>query len=51
MWRGQCTSNPEQIERVVRRNAEMDARIGAETGPMTPWLVHELRSHGLEVMP
>ena len=49
VWRGQCTSNPEQIERVVRRHAEDDARIGIETGPMTPWLVHELRSRGLDV--
>ncbi len=49
LWRGQCTSDPEQIERVVCRHAEGDARIGIETGPMTPWLVHELRARGLEV--
>ena len=49
LWRGQCTSDPEHIERVVRRHAEKDGRIGVETGPMTPWLVHELRSRGLEV--
>jgi len=49
VWRGQCTSDPEQIERAVCRHAEEDARIGIETGPMTPWLVHELRGRGLEV--
>ncbi|MBV8122394.1 MAG: IS110 family transposase [Alphaproteobacteria bacterium] len=49
LWRGQCTSDPEQIERTVRRHGGDDARIGIETGPMTPWLVHELRSHGLAV--
>ena len=49
LWRGQCTSDPEHIERVVRRHAEEDARIGIETSPMTPWLVHELRARGLEV--
>jgi transposase len=27
----------------VRRHAGDDANIGIETGPMTPWLVHELR--------
>jgi transposase len=43
LWRGQCMSDPEQIERAVRRHAEEDARVGIETGPMTPWLVHELR--------
>ena len=49
LWRGQCTSDPEQIERVVRRHTEEDPRIGIETGPMTAWLVHELRGRGLEV--
>ena len=49
VWRGQCASDPEQIERVVRRRAGDDARIGLETGPMTPWLVHELRGRALDV--
>jgi transposase len=49
LWRGQCMSDPEQIERVVRRHAGEAARIGIETGPMTPWLVHELRGRGLYV--
>jgi transposase len=40
LWRGQCTSDPQQIERTVRRHGGEDARIGIETGPMTPWLVH-----------
>jgi transposase len=50
LWRGQCSSSPEQIEQAVRRHTESDARIGVETGPMTPWLVHELRGLGLEVV-
>ena len=45
LWRGQCNSEPEPIER--RRHAGDDASIGIETGPMTPWLVHELRGRGL----
>jgi transposase len=49
LWRGQCTSDPQQIERTVRRHGGEDARIGIETGPMTPWLVHELRGRGLAV--
>jgi transposase len=49
LWRGQCGSDPEQIALAVRRHAGEDARIGIETGPMTPWLVHELRGRGLEV--
>jgi transposase len=50
LWRGECISAPEQIARVVMQRAGADARIGVETGPMTPWLVHELRSLGLDVV-
>jgi transposase len=49
LWRGQCSSVPEQIERAVRQHGGNEARIGVETGPMTPWLVHELRRRGLDV--
>jgi transposase len=35
---------------LVRRHAGDDTRIGIETGAMTPWLVHELRNLGLEVV-
>lgn len=44
-WRGQCASTPEQIEQAVRHHAGDDVRTGIETGPMMPWLVHELRGH------
>jgi hypothetical protein len=30
----------------VLQHAGARASIGIETGPMTPWLVHELRSRG-----
>ena len=50
LWRGQCTSLPEEIERTVRRHVGGDTQIGVETGPMTPWLVHELRSRGLNLI-
>jgi transposase len=49
LWRGQCTSDPEQVERAVCRHGGDGARLGIETGPMTPWLVHELRGRGLDV--
>jgi len=48
-WRGQCATDPGHIAEVVRRHAGDDARIGIETGPMTPWLVHELRAQGLDI--
>jgi transposase len=50
LWQGQCPTVPAQISFLVRRHAGDDARIGIETGPMTPWLVHELRNLGLEVV-
>jgi transposase len=50
LWRGVCASNPDQIEAAVRRHAGDDAKVGVETGAMTPWLVHELRERGLEVI-
>jgi transposase len=49
LWRGQCHSDPEKIQRTVRGHAGDDASIGIETGPMTPWLVHALRGRGLNV--
>ena len=44
LWRGQCATDPGQIEQKGRGRAGEDARSGVETGPMTPWLVHELRA-------
>jgi transposase len=49
VWRGQCATDPGQIERTVGGHAGDDAQAGLETGPMTPWLVHELRDRGLNV--
>src|SRR4029077_14192654 len=50
LWRGQCPTVPEQITVLVRRHAGDEARIEIETGAMTPWLVHELRNLGLQVV-
>src|SRR6516162_4585507 len=50
LWRGQCPTAPEQIEEAIRRHAGVGAAIAIETGPMTPWLVHELRERKLEVV-
>ncbi|WP_254515855.1 transposase [Novosphingobium sp. G106] len=50
LWRDQCGSTPEQIDAAVRRRAGIEARLGIETGPMTPWLVHELRGRGFDIV-
>ncbi len=50
VWRGKCATAPAAIEEVIRARAGGPARVGLETGPLTPWLVHELRGRGLEVV-
>ena len=50
LWRGKCATDPAAIEEVVRARAGGPARVGLETGPLTPWLVHELRGRGHEVV-
>jgi transposase len=49
VWRGQCASDPDQIARLISLHAGDAAGVGIETGPMTPWLVHEFRAWGLNV--
>src|ERR1700749_561459 len=39
-----------RLSRLCGGIAGDDASIGIETGPMTPWLVHELRGRGLNVV-
>jgi transposase len=48
-WRGTCPTDPSVIASLVFRHAGDDAKIGVETGSMTPWLVHGLREAGLAV--
>jgi transposase len=50
IWRGKCATDPAAIEEVIRTRAGGPARVALETGPLTPWLVHELRRRGLEVV-
>lgn len=50
IWRGVCGTHPDEIDGIVRQHAGSDAKVGIETGAMTPWLIHELRDRGLEVI-
>ncbi len=50
LWQGQCASTPEEVAQAVRKHGGNDAQVGIETGPMTPWLVHELRGRGLDIV-
>jgi transposase len=47
LWRGVCATDPGAIAAHVLRHAGV--KVGVETGSMTPWLVHGLRSVGLDV--
>ena len=48
LWRGACATDPGAIAAHVLRHAGVDIKVGVETGSMTPWLVHGLRSAGLD---
>ena len=39
LWRGVCTTGPEPISDRISKHAGIDAKVGIETGAMTPWLV------------
>ena len=50
LWRGACVTDPGAISaRVLRHAGVVDVKVGVETGSMTPWLGHGLRSAGLDV--
>src|SRR5690348_6675268 len=50
LWRGAWVTDPGAISaRVLRHAGVVDLEVGIETGSMTPWLVHGLRSAGLDV--
>ncbi len=49
VWIGACPTDPGQISQHVFKHAGADAKLGVETGAMTPWLVHGLRAAGLHV--
>jgi transposase len=48
-WRGVCSTDPVEIASRIQRHAGVDAKVGVETGAMTPWLVHGLRKAGIHV--
>ena len=49
LWRGTAPTDPEALAQILCRHGS-DLQVGVETGPLMPWLVHELRRRGLEVI-
>ncbi|MET4518694.1 IS110 family transposase [Bradyrhizobium sp. I1.7.5] len=50
LWRGCCTSTPDEIEQLVRKHAPNAVRVGLETGMLSVWLFHELKKRRVPVI-
>ena len=49
-WRGSCVTSPAAIAQTLAAQASLLERVGLESGPLAPWLVHELRALELPVV-
>jgi transposase len=49
-WRGSCGTSPAAIAQTLTAQAPLLERVGLESGPLAPWLVHELRALELPVV-
>ena len=49
-WRGSCVTSPAAIGQTLTAQASLLERVGLESGPLSPWLVHELRALELPVV-
>jgi transposase len=49
-WRGSWVTSPAAIAQTLAAQASSLERVGLESGPLAPWLVHELRVLELPVV-
>ena len=47
IWRGRCASDPRIIAELIRKRAPAVKRVVFETGPLSIWFYHSLRTEGL----
>ena len=47
IWRGKCPSDPSLVAEVLRKRAPAAKLVVFETGPLSVWFYHDLRSEGL----
>lgn len=47
IWRGKCASDPSIIAELIRKRAPSVKRVVFETGPLSVWFYHSLRTEGL----
>ena len=50
VWRGVVDTHPEALSRALQRWGGKLAKVGLESGSMTPWLVRELAKVGFPMM-
>ncbi|MEQ1608153.1 MAG: transposase [Hyphomonadaceae bacterium] len=50
VWRGKRPTDPDVLAQTIESYAGSAAKVGIETAPLTPWLVHALRAAGLDVV-
>src|SRR5262249_47807063 len=50
VWRGMVDTHPEALSRALQHWGEKLAKIGLESGSMTPWLARELAKVGFPVV-
>src|SRR6516162_4259110 len=50
VWRGMVDTHPEALSRALQHWSEKLAKIGLESGSMTPWLARELAKVGFPVV-
>ena len=46
IWRGKCASDPSLIAELIRKRAPAVKRVVFETGPLSLWFYHSLRTEG-----
>src|ERR1700752_3456111 len=47
IWRGKCASDPSIVAELIRKRAPSVKRVVFETGPLSVWFYHSLRTEGL----
>jgi transposase len=47
IWRGKCASDPSIVAELIRKRAPFVKRVVFETGPLSVWFYHSLRTEGL----
>ena len=47
IWRGKCVTDPTAIAALIRERAPTAKRVVFETGPLSVWFYHALRSKGV----